>query len=212
MVLSGKGHWLEPREDKVSLKGKDGMLQTFLLKKHLTNKTRSMSSGGSNGDLPVVTSADQYADDTLHERTQRLISWNVETLLGLLKQVVARREALSAAGYQGKTISNAEITKIMSSVKEESFLEEVKEIITLPDFDSTIARHQKDPSQETLPDQVVEQLRTYVTTLAGMYRNNSFHCFEHVSFILIHQRAKQLPLRALISSHPFFCHRPPMYS
>ncbi|CAB9497986.1 Receptor-type guanylate cyclase gcy [Seminavis robusta] len=174
---SGKEHWLEPREGKVSAKGK-GVMETYLVKKHLTRNSKSV--GSSDAGLPSAWDA---AGDTT-ERTERLISWNVETLLGLLKQVVARREALAAAGRPVVTISNAQITQIMSEVKQETFLEEVKEIITLPDYDSTIAKFQRDPGQVELPEKVVEQLRSYVETLASMYRNNSFHCFEHASHVL----------------------------
>jgi hypothetical protein len=59
----------------------------------------------------------------------------------------------------------------------------VKEIITLPNFDAALATEQIDPESIDLDDDVEEQLRAYITTIASMYRDNPFHNFEHACHV-----------------------------
>jgi hypothetical protein len=61
--------------------------------------------------------------------------------------------------------------------------DEVVEVISLPNFDSSIARRTKDPESVELSHQVVQQLRHYVASIAAMYRNDPFHNFEHASHV-----------------------------
>lgn len=109
-------------------------------------------------------------------KTKRLIDWNVESLHKLLKEIVARRNV-------GNNNSSCEL---MIPPREEdikcgeTFLDEVKDIISLPRFDASFIRNQDDELQSVvLPDEVILQLRDYVTCIAAMYRDNPFHSFEH---------------------------------
>lgn len=60
-------------------------------------------------------------------------------------------------------------------------LDEVVEIITLPDFN--IKAQRKDEEAIKLPSAVVTELRDYITCISTMYRSNAFHNFEHASHV-----------------------------
>lgn len=170
----GKKSWIIPRNDKVKAKGK-GEMQTYWLSgsRGCSNATASNigdeSSGGDIDDiLPLPTAVDKVA---------RLVDWNVEKLVGILKQIVARRE-----------ISETSVVRKDGDVAAVSTrgtpLEEVKEIISLPEFDTTVTGKQKSPVEVTLSATAVAQLRDYVTCIANMYRRNPFHNFEHASHVV----------------------------
>ena len=61
-------------------------------------------------------------------------------------------------------------------------VEEVAEVIMLPDFDDRTA-NKVDPESVELTTEVVEQCRRYVSIIASMYRDNPFHNFEHASHV-----------------------------
>jgi hypothetical protein len=62
-------------------------------------------------------------------------------------------------------------------------LDEVKDIVELPEFDADAVRNQEDPESIELDNVVLSQLREYVVTVATMYRENLFHNFEHASHV-----------------------------
>jgi 3'5'-cyclic nucleotide phosphodiesterase len=62
-------------------------------------------------------------------------------------------------------------------------LDEVKEVISLPKFDSQTAKKVANLRDVTISDQAILQLRKYVTEIARRYHNNAFHNFEHASHV-----------------------------
>ena len=77
------------------------------------------------------------------------------------------------------SLPNLEILEIK---KEEgkTVLDEVKEIISLP---TAVARTRTDPFNIEFTPEVISQLTDYVTSIALMYNDNPFHCFEHASHV-----------------------------
>jgi hypothetical protein len=62
-----------------------------------------------------------------------------------------------------------------------TLLDEVQEVIALPHF-SGMAK--QDPNSVVLKEQVVDQLRQFMETMATtMYKNNRFHNCEHASLV-----------------------------
>jgi hypothetical protein len=210
---AGKGKWLQKRESKTQIKGKGEMQTYWLSRRHV------LGNGGDQGtDGDMTESTDHMLgiisqDEKKAERRRRLIDWNVEVLLQILKQIVARRNATKALlrksshhSSQPDTSSNVSILDISchsisssndslwnnenlaipigdewdgSSKKNCMPLEEVKEIIHLPEFDSKVTKRQKDADTIKIPEVVLDQLKTFVTAIAEMYRDNSFHNFAH---------------------------------
>jgi hypothetical protein len=57
-------------------------------------------------------------------------------------------------------------------------MDEVEDVIVMPHSTTTASQ---DGAYKTLKldEDVVANLREYVATIASLYRNNKFHCFEH---------------------------------
>jgi hypothetical protein len=92
-------------------------------------------------------------------KTKRLLDWNVDILRGLIKQIVARREAAP----RRKSTATSSITLPMESG---AVLEEVREIIEIPEYDPTSFRQQNNPGAVVLSDAVTTQLQGYVAAIA----------------------------------------------
>ena len=187
LIAAGKSQWLRARQEKVNAKGK-GELQTYWLDMNNDSAARSTSSGGESGghsghqEHEAAASAPVHAVmaapiSTAAEKHQRLISWNTDILARLLTQIIARRES-----RKEKPDAPERIRRLEESVgRDDTVLSEVTEVIRLPNFDAT--SNTIDPSRIELSEDVVNQLRDYVQTLAAMYRENPFHNFEHASHV-----------------------------
>ncbi len=200
LQLAGKSHWVKRREQEVEAKGK-GKLQTYwlLLKDEMSGGGSSIGDLSSsdrtgidedfyNGNQSLTATPvpheiarrsflkAQCADDVeLPVKIDRLVKWNVEVLLRLLKQIVAKRRAVGSTRNNDMALTQAE----GEIRKKFMVLDEVVEIISLPGFDQRIYKNQEDPNSIELPREVEEQMRLYVTMIAVMYRDNNFHNFEH---------------------------------
>lgn len=98
-------------------------------------------------------------------KNERLIEWNVLIMKVMLKQIVARRNAM-----KGKPDNVNE--NIVHPKQGETVIDEVCEIIQLPAFDANLCKNEEDPESIVLPPAVTEQLRIYVAGIADMYRHN----------------------------------------
>ena len=113
-----------------------------------------------------------------YDRSMRLVDWNVSTLLNLLKQIVARREE-----RRGSSMVFSPPVDESSLETKDTFLEEVKEIIHLPEYRASRKQQRMDPSKIQMDPAVAEELRDYVQCIANLYRENPFHNFEHASHV-----------------------------
>lgn len=174
--IAGKSSWIEPRTDVVAAKGK-GLMRTFWIKVASNGSATRSSSRGSAGQSPLddIVLQEGYRQMTgkLSKKTMRLVEWNVETLLKLLKEIVARRNCALRNFFMMRG-PNEEIFK---PVEGKMVVDEIKEIIELPKFDSITAMNQQDISTIELDDVVVDQLRDYIATVAGRYNDNPCECF-----------------------------------
>ena len=169
---AGKGQWLETRDVKVFIKGK-GHLQTYWL----VRKQEACSQASSD----VIDSREL---DTCRSKASRLVSWNVEEMMKLLKTVVARRKAREMLQAQSKR--NSKLWTRQSSKQEECIrferpLDEVKDVVVLPECDPKVRALEKTLPREALElnDEVITQLTEFVARIAQLYPSNPFHNFEH---------------------------------
>jgi hypothetical protein len=115
------------------------------------------------------------------DRSGRLIDYNVEVLLRLLKQILARRNVkLTKTTRLSKVVTNPVATENKGLIP----LDEVKAIITLPAFDRKTVGRQLDVDLVEIPAVVLDQLKEYVKQIADMYRGNAFHNFDHASHVV----------------------------
>ena len=194
----GKMHWVVLRDEKIHAKGK-GELETYWLdlKIQSSGSARSGQSGKSGGSASSSNNMDlvgTYAsvvqhletnskvriDSILPPKIQRLVKWNADVLLRILKQVVARREANEALANEddsehadlGASLGDSKIAAVRrtSSPDGKTCIDEVEEIIELPKFNAKAAKIQKDANDVELSAEVVQQLHDFITVIASMYR------------------------------------------
>lgn len=172
---ANKNHWYEPRPDKVLAKGK-GELSTFLLKIHQNAKANS-SGYASESDTQSVSSSlnstTHYLDtNRVTEKRNRIADWTVEVLADLLQEIEVRRRASQTRNEPGHKLLQLEQSSTYTN--DRTVLDDVKEIIELPEFDLTAAQREAkmDPEQIQLKDDVLVELRSFVRTIASMYHDN----------------------------------------
>ncbi|CAB9516746.1 Receptor-type guanylate cyclase gcy [Seminavis robusta] len=171
LMQAGKGSWLQKRQEPINAKGL-GCIETFWV--------QVQSSGSQSQALSICTSNSSASEDVVvpgfSDRIGRLIKWNTEILTSLLRAIVAQRVELEEA--PGTTSWETTFSGIP--------LGEVREIVSLPDFDAEMASNFKNPDEVIIPQDVVAEIEHLVATIASMYRhNNPFHNFEHASHVLM---------------------------
>ena len=182
-----KDNWIEKRSDTVQAKGK-GFIQTWWL----TYMEEGVQSRWTK-EVPTTQSVnlESFQNSTRNigidndPKIQRLVDWNVEVLVRLLKQIVAQRAAVYQNSLKLQLSSSSSEPCDAKIKKGDTFLDEVKEIIELPRFDASVARNQQDVDEVTLPTEAVLELKDYVMVIASLYRQNPFHSFEHASHVVM---------------------------
>ena len=176
---AGKSSWIVAREGTVMAKGK-GALKTYWLAyqappQNDRNASKETSSSAVRQDQTRQSGhqAPQFGvnvEDFLapEERRRRLVEYNKEILFGLLKRVVAFRRGK----FPNQEFKEAELTFSQANHP----VDEVAEVIEIPDDD-----HIEEASDD-ISKEVEEQLELYISDIAGMYKNNPFHNFEHGAY------------------------------
>ena len=185
---AGKQSWLKKREESIIAKGK-GSMQTYWLidsRETLDDNTvsaesecKSISSGQDHlldiNELIVYNDRDGQMV-TVSDQTARLINWNVEQLLGILRQIVACQASRNLPKKQDDVVIDCEAA---------APIDEVQEIITLPEFDTNADQNNIDAASVIISPVAIEQLRMYITWVAKMYQDNPFHNFDHASHVVM---------------------------
>lgn len=200
LKAAGRENWVVRREDAVQAKGK-GLINTFWLilddgdridateGAYMEDDEESLEheqSPTSGDDQSSVKSekkskSDMYKssglsvmDASTARKVERLVAWNTELLLQLLKHIVARRSAMTS-----RKMMPAALAAMAQNIAPEGgmVVDEVIEVIQLPDFDERLANKKIDANSVVLDQEVVAQTRRFVSLIASMYRDNPFHNF-----------------------------------
>jgi len=178
LIAAKKEYWLEVRTEKVDVKG-EGMMQTYWV------DPRSALSVSSHSSVTDTTVAENV------HRNERLIYWCTEVMAQLLVKVVARREtkALTRSSHRGDSstitlhesalfafemdmsqhsevgVSDRNTTGRKMFKKCNQIIDEVVEVINLPEFDATM----KGVRERNIPltSNLRKQLRELVIELSG---------------------------------------------
>lgn len=202
LMEAGKESWVVPREDLVEAKGK-GKLQTYWLKwsssagGESVGDTKSVGSGQSvpDQDGPIDFAADDMPEAIsfvsksgqrmtldpreLPEKVVRLVDWNVDILMQMLKEVEAKRLSTGLATDRRDKMARLEY-EVMR--KASLVITEAQEIISFPEYTQEL---QHDPRFITIDETVQRQLRKFLLGIASMYPANPFHNFEHCSHVTL---------------------------
>ena len=65
-------------------------------------------------------------------------------------------------------------------------IDEVAEVIVLPDFNARMSAERANYKNIELKEEIMDQLKSYVTAIAATYRDNPFHNFEHGTYSTLH--------------------------
>lgn len=147
-----------------------------------------MSVGSNSSYLDL---SEQDLDDcngTSEARKQRLIVWNVEQLVHILKKIVARRST-GGGGMSRKVVpTNKTLKMVRDGV---SLLDDVNEIVELPDGDDNVLTQQQDHEEVEIPQIVVQEIHSFVSAVCGMYKDNAFRKF-HLQIICLARASDSL--------------------
>lgn len=188
----GKGHWLVKREDgSVVAKGK-GDIQTYWIGRAVE---RSKPDSATKYDTASESAGSESSDDLIHRpfteqlgnsegREDRLVDWNVTVFLDIIKHIVARRNAYRKGGFTRKFELRGDDPEVLMSMgmREYKPINGVREIIALPEFNDVAEALKGDLQSVEIPNDVTAELRSYISTIAGLYRSNPFHNFEHARY------------------------------
>jgi 3'5'-cyclic nucleotide phosphodiesterase len=176
-------------------------METFWVRMHHSDESRSrsghlsesqfsercMDASTGDGTLGELVESETIIVNQSTDKMNRLVSWNVEILARLLKGVLTRR---NNAGALSKKASKKWLTPLRNPENDKAstgtiVMDEVKEIILLPEFDAATAQraHAEMSESVELPEALAIELRDYVMTISSLYRENPFHNFEHASHV-----------------------------
>lgn len=165
LTIAGKDHWLERREDSIVAKGK-GVLTSFWVKPKKERTSSMNSSSPSQSSDVSFERLDERFSSKLSKKHERLVDWVVELLKDRIQSVMILRQSCGKGTQKSKSLALEVATAAMP-------LDEVAEIIVLPDFDRSTCTVKAGSVQ--LSDEVLGQLRKFVTNIAAMYHSNAFH-------------------------------------
>jgi class 3 adenylate cyclase len=188
---AGRAHWVTEREDSVFAKGK-GRLKTYWLDTSASSPEKVATSNSiaqaSSRQLYKEYLEDRKVSPVLalkennhNKRMERLIDWCVDVFARLLRGIVAKRQA------QTERLSSPNGTRMLDSHPSSStraiggrrdLLEEVRDVIVLPEFDGSFEGC-TDPDTIKLDPDVEKELHEFMCVIAELYQRNPFHNFEH---------------------------------
>lgn len=193
---AGYSQWIQEREGTIHAKGK-GELKTFwLTPPSKTNRDRTVDTmpeefssmefstrSATSSSSPSPTKDERYAVTGI--RKDRLVAWNVEVLLRVVKQIIARREMKGVKMTPTTTLASSTDPPVWTPTGRMP-LTEVVEVISLPTKDTCAdlsASIRQDIQSIPVDAEIVSLLHEYVSCLADMYPPNPFHNFEHASHV-----------------------------
>jgi Adenylate and Guanylate cyclase catalytic domain len=172
LIEAGKSHWVTPREAEVAIKGK-GNMQTYWIsldnKLHDANSSteRSRSDCSSFHDGRDFVGGSENDPHQNLSQTCRLVHWNSDVLAGMLKAIVAHRQATSTTpDTEEKLIQHETSMHYPTSIPRE----EMAEVVKLPRYFDRGASLQSDPDNVILDSKVTNELFGFVNAIASMYK------------------------------------------
>ena len=137
-------------------------------------------NSANDADLDGSTKVEEY--DSPFKNVQRLIDWNTEVLLDLLRKVVAKRQAIESRHGKRRAQDfsrGSSMIEYKKYIAQRSLVDHVAEVIPFASYEKDL--EPVCPSKIYLDPEVEAQARAYVEECASLYNNVPFHNFEHAS-------------------------------
>jgi Adenylate and Guanylate cyclase catalytic domain len=180
LIDDGKEKWVIPREKKITAKGK-GELTTYFL--NIPDRHGDEKSFGSLSQTECNLLDIGIVDlSAVEERKNRIAEWTVEVMASALKTMVASRKAQKKKPDPAEKIELLESMSLSHAADKKTVISEVATYIILPEHsvDQKIAQ-----DDTPLNDDVMDELRNYVQTIASLYNDNPFHNFDHANHVVM---------------------------
>ena len=123
----------------------------------------------------------QIVPEGKSDKAERLVNWNTEIICRILREIIARREAIGTPPDTEEELLNLERSSVLRH-EGRIVMDERVDVIELPIF-CAASKKQRDSESIKLVPMVVNQLHDYIQTVAALYRDNPFHNFEHASHV-----------------------------
>lgn len=178
-----------PPSESLKRRGSDSSSLATGVKFGMAVVRRPLQSRKNSMPEPIDTTQ-MWGDTSLNmdsrgdesDKLNRLIDWNKDVLLQHVKAIVARRRFTKRRRITPKAALAAGAGKLADDF---TVLDEVTEIIPMPNFDPVVETMVPDPGKVKVSTKVVTQLRHFVSMIASMYHENPFHNFEHASHVVL---------------------------
>lgn len=181
LIAAGKSKWIKPDRSHDD----DGEKSYTLVFKH-ANGSKPKRSPPQRSDLESKVRESQVHQTVEHsEKIQRLIDWNYEMLLLLLKGIVAQR-----SGTGGVTEFDAQVLDEVEHLigEDEPPMSEVVEVLQITSFELPSGQQQVSPDLVDLGVDVERQLKEYISLIASMYGSSAempYNSYEHASYVMM---------------------------
>jgi hypothetical protein len=186
-------YWLKGREQQMNDNESNHSVGSFsenaydIAASYMRVRVASSVPGGgddnNDDEGSVVVTPTAIGGDTYRksrEKSNRLIEWNCEVLLRLLGQIAQRRYIATRSSdtihipfrRTGNAVLHA-TEQLQLNTSTGTVLDEVKEIIELPEFDSKAAVRERDNYDTIELDPIIEhQLKDFIMNIASGYHDN----------------------------------------
>jgi 3'5'-cyclic nucleotide phosphodiesterase len=168
-------YWLTEREDKVEAKGK-GAMTTFWCEP--TGAPGAVVSGTETTQSDDCIKREGGQVGTPNDKLRQLVEWNVSLFTLLLEEVTLFRDNDPNNGLK-------ESVPIETLTERANPANEVHEDMDLMSPDQVLT-HPK--IERKLSEAAIAQLHDLISSIACLYRENSFHSFEHCSHVVMSTR------------------------
>lgn len=186
LIEAGKGPWITPREDFIDVKGK-GMMQCYWIAPKID---KNASTSVDEDDVEMFDSPEErlhlHIDDYSSENLPKSVRWMTTIFIGLLRDVLIHREATNQTSdhrlsdfYRSSFSTDEYVPEKFTSPRNE-----VTEMIVLPRLDSDFANLSNKSPNVKISDVIRVQMEQFINSVAKMYINNPFHCFDHGKWLL----------------------------
>jgi len=134
------------------------------------SSSANSSNRGDDDDVVIKEGSTRVAHE-LHRSQKRLVDWIVSLMLQDIKKIVYARTA--SGGAKRKSTKHPPTYNPPAG---NTCMDEVKEVIHMPEYDATKKVHNDGGYKEvTIDEDIVAELTSLVTAIASMYRSNPFH-------------------------------------
>lgn len=120
-------------------------------------------------------------------KDDRTADWLVKIMTPLLRDIIARRADSKVCDIAPAEVDHSQCRALENQLHSaEEFLDEVKEIIFLPEFSQSKSITPNDNGEPPhVASEVESELRLFVVEVASLYQPNPFHNFDHATHVCL---------------------------